>query len=217
MDKYIKIQKTINDKKRFIVTPDISTPFILPDTLLHISSVAKKYNGILKLGTNQKISIINLKEEHLENVLKELNFKCVPKGKYLLTNITLCTSNFCKMSKYPTIGIYMKIINEFYQLELPAKTKVSISSCKNSCTSAYVKDIGILVDTNNKLFISIGGCAGLNPQSGYILASNLDEDSLMLIFKNIINFYNSNAFKNERIRTFIDRIGFTLFKENVLL
>lgn len=215
MEKFIKQQKTLNNKKKFTVTLNIKTPFILPQNIIHIGEISQKYNGVLKIGTNQKISIINIEEDNLQKIIDDLNFDCIPKGKNLLTNITICTSNFCRMSKYPTIGIYMKIVNEFYGIELPAKTKVGISSCKNSCVSAYVKDIGILVDTNGKFFITIGGSAGPDPKSGYTLAYNLDERDAYKIFKSIIKYYKSNANSKEKLRDFIDRIGFENFKSEL--
>lgn len=215
MEKFIKKQKTLSIKDRFTITPNFKTPFISPENIIHIGEVAKKYNGVLKIGTNQKISIINIDEVNLQRVVDDLNFDCVPKGKNLLTNITVCTSNFCRMCKYPTIGIYMKIVNEFYGIELPSKTKIAISSCKNSCVSAYVKDIGILADSNGKLFITVGGCAGTNPKSGYVLASDLDEKSTYKLFKSVINYYQSNANSKEKLRDFIDRVGFENFKSNL--
>lgn len=216
MNKYIKLQKNINDKNKYTITPSLNSSFILPETIIHIGEVAKKYDATIKIGTNQKISIINIKEENLDLIIKDLNMDLIPKGKYLLTNITICTSNFCRMSKHPTIGIYMKIINNFYKIELPAKTKVAISSCKNSCVSAYVKDIGILVDSNGKFFIVAGGCAGNKPQCGYQIASNLNENLSYTVFKNIINYYIENAEKNEKLRNFIDRVGLDNFKSIVL-
>lgn len=216
MDKYIKLQKNINGKNKYTVTPNLNSSFILPETIIHIGEIAKKYDATIKIGTNQKISIINIKEENLDFIIRDLNMDLVPKGKYLLTNITVCTSNFCRMSKHPTIGIYMKIINNFSKIELPAKTKIGISSCKNSCVSAYVKDIGILVDNNGKFFIVAGGRAGDKPQCGYQIASNLSENLSYTVFKNIINYYIENAEKNEKLRSFIDRVGLDNFKSIVL-
>lgn len=94
MDKFIKKQKTLSPKDKFNITPNFKTPFISPENIIHIGEVAKKYNGVLKIGTNQKISIINIDEVNLQGVVDDLNFDCVPKGKNLLTNITVCTSNF---------------------------------------------------------------------------------------------------------------------------
>lgn len=211
MENYIKTQKTLADKKRFTLTPNLSSPFISPDTIIHIGEIAKKYGGVLKLGANQKISIINLKEDCLKEISKELQLDLVPKSKFLLTNITLCTSNFCRMSKYPTIGIYMKLIKKFYKMELPAKTKIGISSCKNSCNSAYTKDIGIVVDKDGKFFITMGGRAGTNPKAGYTIASGLNENQTILILKTAITYYKTNANNKEKLRDFIDRIGLDSF------
>ena len=215
MEKIIKKQKNLNNEERFTITPNLKSPFILPENLIHLGEIAKKYNSVLKIGVNQRISIINIKKEHLQNIINDLKFDFVYNGKNSLTNITICTSNFCRMSKYPTIGIYMKIVNNFYGIDLPAKTKIAISSCKNSCVNAYLKDIGILVDSNGKFFITIGGCGGNNPKPGYTLASDLNEKETFNLFKKIINYYKLNATSKEKLRDFIDRIGLENFKSKI--
>ncbi|WP_442952488.1 hypothetical protein [Paraclostridium sp. AKS81] len=63
--------------------------------------------------------------------------------------------------------------------------------------------------------MTVGGCAGTSPKSGYVLASDLDEKSTYKLFKSIINYYQSNANSKEKLREFIDRIGFENFKSNL--
>ena len=66
MAKYAKIQKNIDGKERYSITPQIPGGYITPENLIKIGEVAKKYNASLKVTSAQKICIGNLKEEDIE-------------------------------------------------------------------------------------------------------------------------------------------------------
>ena len=63
MDKFITKQKNLNNEEKFTITPNLKSPFILPEDVIHLGEIAQKYNSVLKIGANQKISIINIKKE----------------------------------------------------------------------------------------------------------------------------------------------------------
>ena len=65
MAKYAKIQKNIDGKEKYSITPQIPGGYITPENLIKIGEVAKKYNASLKLTSAQKICIGNLKEEDM--------------------------------------------------------------------------------------------------------------------------------------------------------
>ena len=49
MSHYGNLQKIKNGKRTYGITPHIPGGFILPETLIKIGEVAKKYNGVLKI------------------------------------------------------------------------------------------------------------------------------------------------------------------------
>lgn len=217
MTKYSRLQKDINGKKRYTINPYIEAGFITPDNLIKIGEIAKKYGGGLRINSNQSISIINLKEEDLESIWKELDMNPVIRSKYSLKNIEICSSNFCRMSKYPSIGLGMKITRQFYGLELPGKTKIGVSGCKNSCISAYSKDLGVVADENGNLFITVGGIGGLNPRPADILVENVNEEEALEMIKKVLNYYNSYGKRGEKLGNLIDRVGIEKFKKELLI
>ena len=121
-------------------------------------------------------------------------------------NIEMCSANFCRRSKYPIIGLGMKVTKRFHGMELPGKVKIAVAGCKNACITAYTKDIGILSNIDGKLFIVVGGKGGLKPRKYNLLAENLSEDEVMYIIDKVLNFYKKNATEGERFTSFIDRI-----------
>ena len=82
MSSYGNLQKIRNGKRTFAITPHIPGGFILPDKLIKIGEVAKKYNGVLKINSGQRILITNLKEEDLPAIWEELDME--PAVKVLL-------------------------------------------------------------------------------------------------------------------------------------
>lgn len=216
MSAYGNLQKIKDGKRTFAITPHIPGGFIIADDLIKIGEVAKKYNGVLKLTSGQRILITNLEQEDLQAIWNELGMKPAVKSQNSLKNVEICPANFCKRSKYPTIGIGMKISKNFHGMDLPCRTKIGVAGCRNACTSVYSKDIGVLVDIDGKFFITVGGSAGFNPRSADILIKGLTEDEVFILVKTILEYYNENAQLGEKLGDFIDKIKIDRFKDEVL-
>lgn len=210
------LQKIVDGKRKFGITPHIPGGFVTPDTLIKIAEVAKKYKGVLKITSGQRILMTNLKEEDLANIWADLKMSPAVKTHNSVKNVEICPANFCKRSKYPTIGLGMKISNEFHGMELPCRTKIAVVGCRSACTGAYSKDIGVLVDLDGKFFISVGGSAGFYPRSADILIRDITEDEAYNFVKRILEYYNENGQMGEKLGHFIDRIGIEKFREDVL-
>ena len=216
MSNYGNLQKIKDGKRTYSITPHIPGGFITADNLIKIGEVAKKYNGVIKLTSGQRILITNLKEEDLSNIWNELGMKPAVKKQNSLKNVEICPANFCKRSKYPTIGIGMRISNNFHGMDLPCRTKIGVAGCRNACTSVYSKDIGVLVDIDGKFFITVGGSAGHNPRKSDIVTEGLTEEEAFILVKTILEYYNENAEMGEKLGDFIDRITINKFREEVL-
>ena len=210
------LQKIKNGKKTYGITPHIPGGFVTPNTLIKIAEVAKKYKGVLKITSGQRILITNLKEEDLPSIWNELGMEPAVKTQNSIKNVEICPANFCKRSKYPTIGLGMKISNDFHGMELPCRTKIAVVGCRNACTSAYSKDIGVIVDMDGKFFITVGGSAGFNPRNADILIKNLSENEAYLLVKTVLEYYNENAQMGEKLGHFIDRITIDKFRSDII-
>lgn len=216
MSSYGNLQKIKNGKRTFAITPHIPGGFIRPDDLIKIGEVAKKYNGVLKLTSGQRILITNLKEEDLPAIWEELGMEPAVKSHNSLKNVEICPANYCKRSKYPTIGLGMKLSKKFHGMELPCRTKIGVAGCKNACTSVYSKDIGVMVDLDHTFYVSVGGSAGYYPRSADILTTGLTEEETFNLIKTLLNYYNDTAEMGEKLGDFIDRISIETFRKEVL-
>ena len=216
MSGYGNLQKIRNGRRTFAITPHIPGGFILPDDLIRIGEVAKKYKGVLKLTSGQRILITNLKEEDLPAIWEELGMEPAVKVQNSLKNVEICPANYCKRSKYPTIGIGMKLSKRFHGMELPCRTKIGVAGCKNACTSVYSKDIGVMVDLDKTFYITAGGSAGYYPRSADLVTKGLSENEAFNLVQSILYYYRDTAEAGEKLGDFIDRIGIDIFREDVL-
>lgn len=216
MSHYGNLQKIKDGKRTYAITPHIPGGFVLPETLIKIAEVTKKYNGVLKLTSGQRILITNLKEEDLKVIWDELGMEPAVINQYSVKNVEMCPSNFCKRSKYPTIGISMKISKNFHGMPLPNRTKIGIGGCRNACGSVYSKDVGILVDIDSKFFITAGGSSGFHPRMSNIITKGLSESEAYELVKVILEYYNEQALMGEKLGDFIDRITIDIFRKDVL-
>ena len=216
MSGYGNLQKIRNGRRTFAITPHIPGGFILPDDLIRIGEVAKKYKGVLKLTSGQRILITNLKEEDLPAIWEELGMEPAVKVQNSLKNVEICPANYCKRSKYPTIGIGMKLSKRFHGMELPCRTKIGVAGCKSACTSVYSKDIGVMVDLDKTFYITAGGSAGYYPRSADLVTKGLSENEAFNLVQSILYYYRDTAEAGEKLGDFIDRIGIDTFREDVL-
>lgn len=209
------LQKISNGKRTFGITPHIPGGFITIETMQKIVDIAKKYNGILKITSGQRILITNLKQEDLESIWNELGMEPAVKTQNSVKNVEICPAGYCKRSKYNTIGTGMKLSRKYQWMEMPCRTKIGVAGCRNACGSVYSKDIGVIADKTG-FIVAAGGSGGYNPRMANIIAKDITESQALSLVDNIFEYYIENAEAGEKLGFFIDRIGINIFKEEVL-
>ncbi|NOW92206.1 NAD(P)H-nitrite reductase large subunit [Clostridium beijerinckii] len=209
------LQKISNGKRTFGITPHIPGGFITIETMQKIVDIAKKYNGILKITSGQRILITNLKQEDLENVWNELGMEPAVKTQNSVKNVEMCPAGYCKRSKYNTIGTGMKLSRKYQWMEMPCRTKIGVAGCRNACGSVYSKDIGVIADKTG-FIVAAGGSGGYNPRMADIIAKDITESQALSLVDNIFEYYIENAEAGEKLGFFIDRIGIEKFNQDVL-
>ncbi|MHC1683998.1 MAG: NAD(P)/FAD-dependent oxidoreductase [Clostridiaceae bacterium] len=216
MDKhYGNLQKIVNGVRTFSITPHIPGGFTTPETLEKIAAVTKKYKGVIKITSGQRIMITNLKEEDLMNIWQELGMEPAVKSPYSIKNVEICPAGFCKRSKHNTIGIGMKISKKYHGAPMPNRTKIGVAGCRNACGSVYSKDVGVIADKTG-FIVSAGGSSGYFPRMADIIATDITENEAFELVERILKYYNEKAEFGEKLGPFIDRIGIDEFKQGVL-
>ena len=209
------LQKIRNGKRTYGITPHIPGGFITTDIMQKIVDVAKKYDGVLKLTSGQRILITNLKEEDLPSIWDELGMEPAVKTQNSVKNVEMCPAGYCKRSKYNTISTGMKLLRKYQWMEMPCRTKIGVAGCRNACGSVYSKDVGVIADITGFL-VTAGGSAGYNPRIANIIAKDLTENQALNLVDSIFQYYKEAAEPGEKVGFFIDRVGIIKFNDEVL-
>ncbi len=213
------LQKIRDGKRTFGITPHIPGGFITVDIMQKILDVAKKYNGVLKITSGQRILITNLKQEDLENIWSELGMEPAVRTQNSVKNVEMCPAGYCKRSKFNTISTGMKLSKKYQWMEMPCRTKIGVAGCKNACGSVYSKDVGVIADKTG-FIVTAGGSGGYNPRMADIIADIIVEDvsemEALNLVDNIFEYYKEYAEDGEKLGFFIDRVGIDKFKKEVM-
>jgi NAD(P)H-nitrite reductase large subunit len=212
---YGNLQKIKDGKRTYGITPHIPGGFVSPDTLEKIASVARKYKGVIKITSGQRILITNLNEEDLPNIWDELGMEPAVTTANSVKNVEMCPAGFCKRSKYNTIGIGMKLSKKYQKESMPCRTKIGVAGCRNSCGSVYSKDVGVIADVTGIMVVA-GGSSGFHPRVADIIAKDLDEPTTLKLVDCIFDYYREAAELGEKLSFMIERIGLENFKAEVL-
>ena len=209
------LQKIHNGKKTYAITPHLPGGFIKPDLLEKYVHVARKYNGILKLTSAQRIMITGLKAEDIECVWEELGMQPAIGFANCVRSVKICPGiAFCKRGKQDSIKLGFELDHRYIKKEMPSRMKLGVSGCPNSCSEAIIKDVGV-IGTDEGWDIYVGGSAGSHPRLGDKLVTGLNYDDALQMIDIIIRYYQKNA-DIERVGQFIERIGFEKFKNDIL-
>ncbi|OPJ62308.1 nitrite reductase [Clostridium chromiireducens] len=209
------LQKIRDGKRTFGITPHIPGGFITTDIMQKIVDVAKKYDGVLKITSGQRILITNLKQEDLLIIWKELGMEPAVRTQNSVKNVEMCPAGYCKRSKFNTIGTGMKLSKKYQWMEVPCRTKIGVAGCRNACGSVYSKDVGVIADKTG-FIVTAGGSGGYNPRMSDIIAVDINEKQTLNLVDSIFDYYKGNAEDGEKLGFFIDRIGLEKFKHEVL-
>jgi len=179
--------------------------------------VARKYNiPIIKLTSAQRLALVGLPPEKVEEVWAELGIDVGPAVGPCVHYVKACPGTAaCRFGILDSLGMGLRLEKEFLGLELPAKFKIGVSGCPNKCGEAYVRDIGLFGKKAGWTFI-FGGNSGARPRLGDIIAENLNDDQVVELAHKCFDYYKSNARGKERSARFIERVGVEEFKKAVL-
>jgi NAD(P)H-nitrite reductase large subunit len=108
----------------------------------------------------------------------------------------------------------LKIDEKFHKMETPHKVKIALSGCTSCCAESSVRDIG-LIGTPKGWKMLVGGTCGLQTKKGKLIARNLSDNQVIDIMGKIFDYYKEKGIER-RMGTFIDRIGFEKFSQEVL-
>ncbi|MBQ1248444.1 MAG: NAD(P)/FAD-dependent oxidoreductase [Selenomonadales bacterium] len=215
LDKGAIVQRDMNT---YAVAPHIPGGIILDSNVLRkLADVADKYGAqALKITTAQRIAIVGLKEEDLDDVWKDLDMSPGHALGSCVRSVRICpATTFCKRAKQDAVSLGLEIDKLYHGMPLPSKFKIAVSGCQNSCSEPACKDLGIM-GTPKGYTVMIGGNAGVLPRLADKIAADLTHDEVLALVAKIVEYYKATAKPHERLGRMIDRIGLDEVKKAIL-
>lgn len=203
------------DRETYAIAPHLPGGIVDPKTLMKIAKVAEKYGAAaLKMTSAQRIAIVGLKEEDLDNVWAELDMKPGAAIGLCVRSVKFCPgTTFCKQGKQDAVSLGLKLDEKYHGMPMPSKMKMAVSGCPNSCAEPAIKDIGVM-GTAKGYTLMVGGSAAATPRLAEVVAKELSEEEVLETIDRIINFYKSSGTK-KRLGRFVGDVGLENFKTQV--
>lgn len=204
------------DQETYAIAPHLTGGLVTPEQLRKLADVAEKYNAAtLKVTGAQRIAIVGLKEEDIDNAWADLGMKPGAAIGLCVRSVKICPgTTFCKRGLNDSVAIGGKLDSIYHGKDLPNKLKIGVSGCPNSCSDSHTRDIG-LIGTSKGWRIYVGGKGGRKPRLGDLLVPLVSEEELFTLIGKIVDIYADHGEKHERIGDYIDRVGLDLFKEQL--
>lgn len=193
----------------YSVVPRVPGGEITPDGLMVIGSVAKKYNLYTKITGGQRIDLFGARVEQLPLIWEELIAAGFESGhaygKALRTVKSCVGSTWCRYGVQDSVGMAIKIELRYRGLRAPHKLKSAVSGCTRECAEAQSKDFGIIA-TEKGYNLYVCGNGGMRPQHAFLLASDLDEATLIRYIDRFLMFYIRTADRLQRTSTWLNQL-----------
>ena len=202
------------DRETYAIAPHIPCGVVTPDLLRKMADVAEKYQAkALKITGAARIAIVGLKEEDIDDVWNELAMTPGAAVGLCVRSVRACPGTaFCKLGQQDALGMGMKLDEMYHGKILPNKFKIAVSGCKLSCAENWVRDLGMMGAKDGWL-ISLGGNVGATPRIGKELITGLDDPAALSVIEKVVEVYQSQAKKGERLGKMLERTGMAPFLE----
>jgi nitrite reductase (NADH) large subunit len=188
----------------YSVVPRMPGGEVTPDGLIAVGQVAKKYGLYTKITGGARVDMFGARVDQLPSIWEELIAAGFESGhaygKSLRTVKSCVGSTWCRYGVGDSIGFGIALENRYKGLRAPHKIKFGVSGCTRECAEAQGKDVG-LIATDKGWNLYVCGNGGMKPRHAELLASNLDQASVVKLVDRFLMFYVRTGDRLQRTST----------------
>jgi nitrite reductase (NADH) large subunit len=193
----------------YSVVPRIPGGEITPDKLIILGQVAQQFDLYTKITGGQRVDLFGAQLHELPLIWQQLidaGFETGHAyGKSLRTVKSCVGSTWCRYGVKDSAGFAIELENRYKGLRAPHKIKFGVSGCTRECAEAQGKDIG-LIATDKGWNLYVCGNGGMRPRHADLLASDLDEETLVKYVDRVLMFYIRTADRLQRTSVWLENL-----------
>jgi nitrite reductase (NADH) large subunit len=185
----------------YSVVPRIPGGEITPQKLAVIAQVATDFGLYTKITGGQRIDLFGARLEQLPEIWKRLvdaGFESGQAYGKALRNVKSCVgSTWCRFGVQDSVKMAVDLELRYRGLRAPHKFKFGVSGCARECAEARGKDVGVIA-TDKGWNLYVGGNGGFQPAHAQLLASDLDDETLVRYIDRYLMYYIRTADRLQR-------------------
>lgn len=193
----------------YSVIPRVPGGEITPQKLIAIGAVAQRYGLYTKITGGQRIDLLGAQVHQLPEIWRELIAAGFESGhaygKAMRTVKSCVGSTWCRYGVQDSVGLAIALEHRYKGLRAPHKIKLGVSGCTRECAEAQSKDVGVIA-TEKGWGLYVCGNGGMKPRHASLLASDLDQATLIRTIDRFLMFYVRTADRLQRTATWLDHL-----------
>ena len=193
----------------YSVVPRMPGGEVTADGLIAVGQIAKKYGLYTKITGGQRVDLFGARVDQLPPIWEELIAAGFESGhaygKSLRTVKSCVGSTWCRYGVGDSAGLAIALEHRYKGLRTPHKVKFGVSGCTRECAEAQGKDVG-LIATDKGWNLYVCGNGGMKPRHAELLASNLDEATVVKLVDRFLMFYVRTADRLQRTSTWREHL-----------
>ncbi|MBA5760781.1 nitrite reductase large subunit [Vibrio sp. 404] len=193
----------------YSVIPRMAGGEVTPKALGVLAAVAEEYSLYTKVTGAQRIGLFGAQKDDLPQIWRKLIEAGFETGqayaKALRMAKTCVGSTWCRYGVQDSVGLGSMIENRYKGIRTPHKMKFGVSGCTRECAEAQGKDLGIIAtDAGWNLYVC--GNGGMKPRHGDLLATDLDQETLIKYIDRFMMFYIRTAAPLQRTSVWMENM-----------
>ncbi len=187
------------------------------DELRRIADAVDKYQiPTVKVTGGQRIDLLGVKKEDLQNVWKDIG---MPSGhayaKALRTVKTCVGSEWCRMGTQDSTQMGKDLERAMWRMYAPHKVKFAVSGCPRNCAEAGIKDVGVIgVDSGWEMYIA--GNGGIKTEVAHFFVKVKTAAEVLEYTGAFCELYRQEGWYLERTVHYVNRVGLDYVKKKIL-
>ncbi|MBV9352366.1 MAG: nitrite reductase large subunit [Mycobacterium sp.] len=193
----------------YSVIPRVPGGSIEPRHLILIGQIAEEFGLYTKITGGQRIDMFGARVDQLPAIWKRLVDGGMESGhaygKAVRTVKSCVGTDWCRYGQQDSVQLAIDLELRYRGLRAPHKIKLGVSGCARECAEARGKDVGVIA-TENGWNLYVGGNGGFTPRHAQLLASDLDEETLIRYVDRFLMFYIRTADRLQRTAPWIESL-----------